>query len=421
LQLTSRFAHPVVFFFKMLDNVSGSEEVCRRLVMTRRMGRWAIVVVVVCTSVGFHGRASAQADRHDPFSRDYADFSRGYSQDQFRRAFPQNGSNDSARGSFGGGSRGAAGVFVVVSPFGYGPFLYNPYAYYPYSLGTPLGEFGPYVAPPVFVTGEAQFGPRAVQRFMGVDSAPAPAMQPIARPRRGADADDAPLAPASDARARLKAWRLIDKGDVEFVANRFAQALSRYRESAAAARDLAEAHFRQGFALIAMGRYADAAKAFQQGLTLDPDWADSEFRLDDLYGVNKAAKGEHLDALRKAVAAHPHDADLLFLMGVYLYFDGQTNAAAPLLRRAANVLGQLGADHLTGFLKRLPSEKKAAENNAAGAKPGDVNPPLNNRAADPAAPRLPPPPLPAEDKPAGGKPREKPAETPIDPFDALGR
>jgi hypothetical protein len=90
------------------------------------------------------------------------------------------------------------------------------------------------------------------------------------------------------------------------------------------------------------------------------------------------------------------------------------------LRRAANVLGPLGADHLTGFLKRLPSEKKAAENNAA-AKPGDVNPPLNNRAADPAAPRIPPPPVPAEDKPAGGKPPAKPTQPPIDPFDALGR
>jgi hypothetical protein len=419
LQLTSRFAHPVVFFFKMLDNVSGSEELCRRLVMTRWMGRWAIVVVVVCTSGGFQDRACAQSDRHDPFSRDYADFSRGYSQDQFRRAFPQSGPNDSARGTFGG-SRGGTGV-LVVSPFGYGPFLYSPYPYFPYTIGLQSGEFGPYVAPPVFVTGEAQFGPRAVQRFMGVDPAPVPAAQPLARPRRGTDADDVPLAPVSDARARLKAWRLIDKGDLEFVARRFAQALSHYRESAAAARDLAEAHFRQGFALIAMTRYADAAKAFRQGLTLDPDWADSEFRLDDLYGANQAAKGEHLDALRKAVAAHPHDADLLFLLGVCLYFDGQSNAAAPLLRRAANVLGPLGADHLAGFLKRLPSEKKAAENNAAGAKPGNVNPPVNNRAGDPAAPRIPPPPVPAEDKPAGGKPREKPAEPPIDPFDALGR
>jgi hypothetical protein len=91
------------------------------------------------------------------------------------------------------------------------------------------------------------------------------------------------------------------------------------------------------------------------------------------------------------------------------------------LRRAANVLGALGADHLAGFLKRLPSEKKPAENNAAGAKPGNVNPPMNNRAGDPAAPRIPPPPLPLPDKRPDGKPPEKPAETPVDPFDALGR
>jgi tetratricopeptide (TPR) repeat protein len=388
--------------------------------MTRRMARWVVLAAALCAVTSARYAARAQDDRHDPFSRDYADFSRGYSQDQFRRYFPQMAPTDSARGSLGGRS-----VFFV-SPLGYSPLFYSPYYYsypyslYPYTLGTPSGEFGPYVAPPLFASGNAQFGPRAVQRFLGADPAPAPAAQPVPRARRAKDADDVAPPPASDARARLKAWRLIDQGDVEFVARRFAQALGHYREAALAARDLGEAQFRQGFALIAMARYADAVKAFQRGLTLDPDWPESDFRLDDLYGVNKPAKTEHLDALRKAVAAHPHDADLLFLLGVCLYFDGQIDAAAPFLRRAANVLGPVGADHLTGFLKHLPSEKNAAGNNAA-AKPADVIPPPNNRAGNPAAPRIPPPPLPAEDKPAGDKPREKSGEPPIDPFDAFGR
>jgi hypothetical protein len=369
----------------------------------------------IFAACGAGGIARAQDDRHDPFSRDYADFSRGYSQDQFRRYFPQTGPAESGRTSVG--DRSAIGI--VVSPFSYNPFVYGYYPYYPYSLGTPYGDLGPYVAPPIFVSADAQFGPRAVQRFMGVDPAPIAAAEPRARPRRGADAGDAPVAPASDARARLKAWRLIDQGDAEFIARRFAQALSRYREAAAAARDLGEAQFRQGFALIAMGRYADAAKALRRGLALDPDWAESEFRLNDLYGANKQAKAEHLDALRKAIAAHPHDADLLFLLGVCLYFDGQFDAAAVPLRRAANVLGPVGADHLAGFLKHLPSEKNAAGNNAGGANPAQMNPPPDNRAANPAAPRIPPPPLPVEDKPPDGKPREK--QPPIDPFDALGR
>lgn len=396
--------------------------------MTRRMARWVILAAALSAASSAQHNVRAQDDRHDPFARDYADFSRGYSQDQFRRYFPQTGPADSARGS--SGSRSVVGVFV--SPWGYNPFYSSPYYYqypysfYPYSLGTQSGEFGPYAAPPLFVSGAGQFGPRAVQRFMGVDPAPAPAAQPAPRVRRAIDAGDDVQVPPSDARARLKAWRLIDQGDVEFVARRFAQALSRYREAATAARDLGEAQFRQGFALIAVGRYADAVKAFQRGLRLDPDWPESEFRLDDLYGVNKPAKLEHLDALRKAVAAHPHDADLLFLLGVCLYFDGQMDAAAPFLRRAANVLGPVGADHLTGFLKHLPSEKNAAGNNAVGANPAAMNPaaanpPANNRAGNAAAPRIPPPPLPTEDKPAGDKPREKPAEPPIDPFDALGR
>ncbi len=376
--------------------------------MTRRMARWVILAAAFAAASSVQYEARAQDDRHDPFSRDYADFSRGYSQDQFRRYFPQTAPADSARGSFGG--RSVVGVFV--SPLGYNPFYYSPYyspypySLYPYTLGTSSGELGPYVAPPLIVSGDAQFGPRAVKRFLGVDPAPAAVAPPASRPCRPIDVgDDAPV-PPSDARAQLKAWRLIDQGDVEFVARRFAQALSRYRDAATAARDLAEAQFRQGFALIAMGRYADAVKAFEHGLKFDPDWSDSGFRLDDLYGVNKPAKLEHLDALRKAVAAHPHDADLLFLLGVCLYFDGQIDAAALLLRRAANVLGPVGADHLTGFLKHLPSEKNAAGNNAVGAKPADVIPPANNRAGNAAAPRIPPPPMPAEDKPAGDKPRE---------------
>jgi hypothetical protein len=357
---------------------------------------------------------SQRADKHDSFSHNSADFSRGYSQDQIARA---QGHLSAAPARFVPRPRPvfpSSGLTITqLYLLGGYPSGYGLYSDYPYVLGTDSGYFGPYIAPPVIVSGESQFGPLAVQRFMGVDPIPRPAAQVALRPRPAIDAGAAPPVapvPRADNRARLKAWRLIDAGDAEFLARRFAQALSHYRESAAAARDLAEAQFREGFALFATARYADAAKTFIRGLQLDPDWPNSDFRLDELYGENKVVKQAHLDALQKAVAAHPHDPDLLFVLGVCLYFDGQAGAAAPLFRRAEIVVGPLDADHLAGFLKNLPAEKKPQQRPAMeqpdNAAPGKADP---NKPAQ----KIPPPPLPTEDKP----PERLPADKQADPFE----
>ncbi|HKD35728.1 MAG TPA: hypothetical protein VKB78_02980, partial [Pirellulales bacterium] len=157
-------------------------------------------------------------------------------------------------------------------------------------------------------------------------------------------------------------------------------------------------------------RYADAAKAFIRGLALDPDWPDSNFRLDDLYAGNKVIEKEHIDAMQKALAAHPHDADVLFVLGIYLYFGDQPAAAGPLFQRAQTVVGPLNDDHLIGFLKHFATDK------APPAKPGDK-----------PAVKLPPPPLPIEEKPqpapGGNKPAAKPAAKGVmqseDPFEGL--
>jgi hypothetical protein len=392
--------------------------------------RGAVVFIAIIGSCGLGGPVrgqgaldngptpgSQQTEKHDSFSRGHADSSRGSSQDHFVRGQGQIPAAPLRSAlHFRAVPASVSGVTMGQQYWlgGY-PLAYGPYAdfssYYPYALSTGSGYFGPYVAPPIVVSGDAQFGPQAVQRFMGVDPVPRPGAQIIPRPRPPIDtAAEPPAVPRADNRARLKAWRLIDAGDAEFIARRFAQALSRYREAAAAARDLAEAQFRQGFALVATARYADAAKAFIRGLQLDPDWPDSDFRLDEIYGENKVVKEAHLDALQKAVAAHPHDPDLLFVLGVYLYFDGQARAAAPLFRRAEIVVGAADADHLAGFLKNLPPEKKPQPRPA-------MEPPAKNVAPDNAEPnnppqRIPPPPLPTEDNPA----EKPPADQSADPF-----
>ena len=52
------------------------------------------------------------------------------------------------------------------------------------------------------------------------------------------------------------------------------------------------------------------------------------------------AKTQHIETLARAVEANPFDADLLLVLGMQLFFDGQADRAAVFFSRAA----QLGAD-----------------------------------------------------------------------------
>lgn len=149
------------------------------------------------------------------------------------------------------------------------------------------------------------------------------------------------------ARARL----FVGFGDERFHSQQYSDAYQRYRKAASAAPDLADAFFRQGFSLLALGRYAPAARVFKHGLSLKPDWAKSSFRLDDLYGDNQLAKVAHLEHLATEAAGRPQNADLMFLLGLGLHFDGQAERAKPFFERAQ----ELGADRqaVAGFLKLM--------------------------------------------------------------------
>ncbi len=359
---------------------------------------------------------SQQADRHSSQMPAFADSGRAYSRSDLH--VPAHSPVVTVRQSV------RVRPIIVAPIAGYyfgGPvWPYPNYYDYPYVLSTDSGVLGPYTAPPLVVSGESQFGPQAVQRFMGVNPVPRPA-EPVVPQRRTVDVGPS-SAPPSDSKARVKAWKSIDAGDADFILKRFQQALSHYRQAATAARDLAAAQFRQAFALLAMGKYSDAVKSIERGLQLDPDWPDSDFRLDEIYGDNKPLKQLHLDALKNAVAAQPHDAEALFLLGVFLYFDGQSAASTRFFHRAENVLGPVDGDPLSGFIKNLPPDNPPA----AGAPPAAKGVPGNNPPADKGAPperrpdKIPPPPLPDVDKPAEPKragPVEK-RERP-DPFEGL--
>lgn len=153
----------------------------------------------------------------------------------------------------------------------------------------------------------------------------------------------------SNAESLARARQFITFGDQHFQAQEYSEAYQRYKKAAIAAPDLADVYVRQGFSLVAIGRYAQAAKTLRRGLAMNPAWPQSAFRLDDLYGDNRLAKLALLERLATDAGDGQEDADLMFLLGVTLYFDGQAERSRLFFRRAV----ELGADRgaIVGFLK----------------------------------------------------------------------
>jgi hypothetical protein len=297
-----------------------------------------------------------QADRHNPFSDRYIDMQpRGLER----------------RGGGSSGPTGPSSGGVVLNFGGYYPgwygwgYPYDGYGYYPpYYLDPGYGPpLGPYNLPPLALPAETIYGPQRQWQFLGVPQRQ-PSRTVIIAPPAAADglADRAQLQP-TNAEARARADRFLKAGDEQFADQRYYESLQRYKQAAQAAFDVAECYFRQGQAWVALGKYDQAAKMFQRGLQLDPSWPQTGFRLDALYGPNRAAQESHLDALAKAAEDNPRNSDFLFLVGIQLYFGGQPQRSEQFFERAATLAGPQ-TEHLDGFLKRLHERKQAVQ--AAG-------------------------------------------------------
>ncbi|MHC4176388.1 MAG: tetratricopeptide repeat protein [Planctomycetota bacterium] len=217
-----------------------------------------------------------------------------------------------------------------------------------------------YYYAPLYIPAGELYGPQATARFLGWDvfNRRAADVNPIV-PRENAqrrqeapkqaEAEREPQLRGTNPQAVALAWKFIGFGDAHFADQKYTDALQRYRKALQAAPQLAEGYFRQGYALAAMARYELAAKALKRGLALDPAWPTSGFHNDELYGRDQAAKNVQMDALAKAADGQPHDADLMFLLGVYLHFDGQPARAAVFFGRAAQLVGGDDA-HLRAFV-----------------------------------------------------------------------
>jgi Tetratricopeptide repeat len=266
-----------------------------------------------------------------------------------------------------------------------------------YRIGYPYVVTGSF--PPAFVPADNLFGPQAADRFIGgfVD----PNIGPVANVPRGAGAGGGQAAVgnpgvmggqgmpgagggvagplpadvqihgkprATNAGAKMRAGKFLQFGDALFAKGKYNSALERYREAATAAPDLADSYFREAFALAASSQYESAMRALERGLRMRPNWPDSNFDLSKLYGAEgHLAQGSHREALAAAIEANTHSPDLLVLMGVLLYSDGQRGRSQLFFTRAIE-LGANAERLLDRFIAPRPGDEDKVDEPAGRAK-----------------------------------------------------
>ena len=129
--------------------------------------------------------------------------------------------------------------------------------------------------------------------------------------------------------------RNVALGKQAFASGEYGRAAFRFRKAAESAPDQALPQFLLAQALLALGKYRDAAGAIHAGLALDPTWPALGPRLRALYGPNNDEFAGHFQQLSAARAARPDDPVLLFLQAYLLWFDGRQDDARPLFEKAA--------------------------------------------------------------------------------------
>lgn len=272
-----------------------------------------------------------QADIHNPFSNRYVSMRPG-------GILGSTGYNSITAfvGNWGGwgGSWGGYGQFN----YGYG-IPYRNYGF-SYGYGSPLwgGRTFSYSVAPLYVPGQTMYGPGALRDFINGGPVGGVVQQPPLGPLPPLAADVANPQPnlpvPSNAEAREKARTWMEFGDRHFGLQDYRDAYQRYKKAAEAAPDLVEPYLLQGQTMLAVGNYEMATRLFNRALTMHPQWAQATFDLKELYARHPAAKASHMEALAAAAEKDPNNGDLMLLVGVQLYYDGQAERSLPFFRKA---------------------------------------------------------------------------------------
>jgi tetratricopeptide (TPR) repeat protein len=145
---------------------------------------------------------------------------------------------------------------------------------------------------------------------------------------------DPPRPPAGLA-GRADADRVAEAGRRAFTDGQYGRALELFRRAAVLTPDEPSAHYLVSQAQFALGKYREAVVAIAAGMAVRPDWPQARFGSRELYWKKPELFDDHLAALRQAEAEFPDDANLVFLLGHQVWFDGKHDEARPLFRKAA--------------------------------------------------------------------------------------
>jgi len=309
------------------------------------MNRALLSLAVVFSSLLAPSAALSQSPYMDAYEKRYGS--------------PQPYSNRSRGGGgghHGGGHHHHHGGLpnYIYSPYPYYGGYYGPSYYpyggyyggytYPYYLDIEGSRLGPYVAPPAYLNYPQAVVPPLVNNVPPQVTNRTIIVAPPAEEKAPREVRQ------SNATSKALAAKNIAIGDDLFAKQSYSSAFSRYKSAAQAAPDVAEAYFRQGHALVALGRYELAAQLYRRALNLDPRAPLPEPQLEQLYADGNLAKIGHRENLAEALAEDPKNADLLFVLGVNLYMDGEQERALTFLQRSYDLLSPEERGHLSPFL-----------------------------------------------------------------------
>nr|MDQ3331917.1 tetratricopeptide repeat protein [Planctomycetota bacterium] len=122
----------------------------------------------------------------------------------------------------------------------------------------------------------------------------------------------------------IKSLRFQAQGDEAFGNQDFQRAYDRYKQAMLTAKDNGAAQFRMGYTLVALGQHSRAIEHFKRGLLVEPALAITGPAPSELYGDNNLAWSSHLAKVTQWVREDIRDYNRVFLLGVLLFFDGDT-------------------------------------------------------------------------------------------------
>ena len=163
------------------------------------------------------------------------------------------------------------------------------------------------------------------------------AVQPPGPAAANAPAKGTPKARIPSSKAR--AGKFIGFGDANFANQKYLAAIERYKSASRIAPDLAEPYLRQGHALVALGQYENAVKAFRRGLRIRGRVERISVSAGSALRSRSDRQGQpHRDIgqSRRSQSAGCQSADRL---GMQLFFDGQAERAGVFFARVAQLGG----------------------------------------------------------------------------------